>query len=88
MRPLSLISLQIIHQLSAEIDHALDPRRFRANLHLDLRDGPLLEDNLVGRTIRIGSVATVLIRERSPRCRFITYDPEAPHTTDPLSSLS
>jgi uncharacterized protein YcbX len=87
VRPLSLISLQTIHQLSAEIDHALDPRRFRANLYLDLPNGPFLEDNQVGRVIRIGSVATVLIRERSPRCRFITYDPEAPHTTDPLFSL-
>jgi hypothetical protein len=28
-----------------------------------------------------------LIRERVPRCRFITYDPESPDSADPLFSL-
>jgi hypothetical protein len=87
VRPLSLISPQTIHQLSEEIGLQLDPRRFRTNLCLDLPDGPFAEEKLIGQTLRIGSIATIRIRERVPRCRFITYDPESPHTTDPLFSL-
>ena len=86
VRPLSLISLQTIEQLSRELGEALDPRRFRANLYLDFPAGPFLEDNLVGRALRIGPSATVLVRERDPRCRFITYDPQDPLAA-PLFSL-
>jgi uncharacterized protein len=87
VRPLSLISVQTVHQLSTELGQVLDPRRFRANLYLDLPGGPFVEDSFVGRTLRIGSTATILIRERDPRCRFITYDPEAPLVAAPLFSL-
>ncbi len=87
VRPLSLISLQTVQQLSEELGEPLDPRRFRANLHLDLTDGPFTEDSLVGRTLRIGNTATVKILERDPRCRLITYDPERP-TARRLCSLS
>jgi uncharacterized protein len=87
VRPLSLISLQTVQQLSRELGEPLDARRFRANLHLDLPAGPFSEDTLVGRTIRIGSTATIKILERDPRCRLITYDPEAPHSSAPLFSI-
>jgi uncharacterized protein YcbX len=87
VRPLSLISMQTIQQLSAELGKGIDPRRFRANLYLDLRGEPFGEDSLVGQTLHIGSTATILIRERDPRCRFITYDPEAPVAADPLFDL-
>lgn len=87
VRPLSLISLQTISQLSKEIRQTLDPRRFRLNLHLDLPEGPFTEENLLGSTLRIGPSAEILIRERVPRCRFITYDPEFPDSADPLFSL-
>jgi uncharacterized protein len=87
VRPVSLISVQTIRQLSTEMGQLLDPRRFRANLYLDLPDGPFVEDSFVGRTLRIGSTATILIRERDPRCRFITYDPEAPLIDAPLFAL-
>lgn len=87
VRPLSLISLQTVQQLSRELGEPLDARRFRANLHLDLPDGPFTEVTLVGRTIRIGSTATIKILERDPRCRLITYDPETPHSSAPLFSI-
>jgi uncharacterized protein len=87
VRPLSLISMQTIRQLSAELGKEIDPRRFRANLYLDVRGEPFHEDSLVGHRLRIGSTATILIRERDPRCRFITYDPEAPAVADPLFAL-
>jgi uncharacterized protein len=87
VRPLSLISLQTVQQLSTEMGLVLDPRRFRANLYLDLSGGPFTEDEFVGRTLRIGSTATIFVQERDPRCRFITYDPEAPLTAAPLFPL-
>jgi MOSC domain-containing protein len=87
VRPLSLISLQTVQRLSQELGERLDLRRFRANLHLDLPAGPFTEDSLVGRSIRIGKTATIKILERDPRCRLITYDPQAPHSSTPLFTL-
>jgi hypothetical protein len=86
VRPLSLISVQTVRQISTGVGQEVDRRRFRANLYLDFPDKPFGEDSLVGRTVRIGSKATICIRERDPRCRFITYDPEDPGR-DPLFSL-
>lgn len=87
VRPLSLISLQTVRALSEELGEPVDPRRFRANLYLNLPAGAFTEDTLLGRTIRVGSTATVKILERDPRCRLITYDPETPHTSEPLFSI-
>lgn len=87
VRPLSLISVQTIHELSRECGQELDPRRFRANLIVDLSAGAFSEDALAGRILRLGDDATILIRERDPRCRFITYDPAAPQATAPLFAL-
>ena len=86
MRPLSLISLQTVRRLSVEMGQDLDPRRFRANLYLDMPQGPFAEDSLVGRTLRIGATAEIRLRERDPRCRFVTYDPQDPAAA-PLFSL-
>ena len=83
VRPLSLLSLQTVDRLGQELGCTLDPRRFRANLYLDLPE-PFGEDNLVGRIVRLGSEAVLHVSERIPRCRFITLDPE---TTEPLPAL-
>ncbi len=87
VRPLSLISRQTVCQLSTEMGETVDPRRFRANLYLDLPGGPFAEDTLVRRTLRLGPHATIRILERDPRCRFIAYDPQAPLAAAPLFSL-
>ena len=87
VRPLSLISSQTVAQLGDELGEPLDTRRFRANLYLDLPAGPFTEDTLVGSILRIGSAAELLLLERDPRCRFITYDPEAPQAAEPLFAL-
>ena len=80
-RPVSLISTQTVRQLGAEIGAAVDPRRFRANLYLDLEEGRgFAEDELLGRTIRIGPKVRIAIVERDPRCRMITIDPETAET--------
>ncbi|MCX7384180.1 MAG: MOSC domain-containing protein [Alphaproteobacteria bacterium] len=75
-RPLSLISLATIAQLAAETGRALDARRFRANLYLDLAGGGFAEDALIGRRIRLGDKAEAMLLEADPRCKMITLDPD------------
>jgi uncharacterized protein YcbX len=87
VRPLSLISLKTIEKLSTELGHPLDHRRFRSNIVLDLSNEAFAEDHLEGKRIQIGSEATLRVLERDPRCRFITYDPDSPHTEEPLFAI-
>jgi uncharacterized protein YcbX len=76
-RPVSLISLQTVRQVEAELGVTLDKRRFRANIYLDLAaaDG-FGEDGWVGRKLRIGPRAVVAVLERDPRCKMISLDPD------------
>jgi hypothetical protein len=54
-RPISMISIQTVHQLRKELGIDLDKRRFRANLYVELESGRGFgEDEFVGRTLRIG----------------------------------
>ncbi len=76
-RPVSLFSIQTAHQLGEEIGTALDKRRFRANIYIDLKAAAgFAEDAFVGNTLRIGSKAVISILERDPRCKMITLDPD------------
>jgi uncharacterized protein YcbX len=87
VRPLSLISLKTIRQLSTELGFPLDHRRFRANIVLDLTSEAFAEDRLEGSMIQLGSKVKLRILERDPRCRLITYDPDSPHTQEPLFAI-
>ena len=76
-RPVSLISLQTVRQVEAELGIPVDKRRFRANVYLDLAsDYGFAEDELVGRRLRIGPSAVVMVLERDPRCKMISLDPD------------
>jgi MOSC domain-containing protein len=76
-RPVSIISLQTIQQLSQELNSVIDERRFRANVYVDLTDaGGFGEQVLVGRSIRIGPKAVISILEHDPRCNMISLDPD------------
>ncbi len=76
-RPVSLFSIQTVRQLAEEIGIALDKRRFRANVYLDLGAAAgFAEDGFVGRRLGLGSKAVVSILERDPRCKMITLDPD------------
>jgi uncharacterized protein YcbX len=77
-RPVSVISLQTLRQVESELGVALDKRRFRANIYFNFapESGGFAEDNLVGRRLRIGSQATIMVLERDPRCKMISLDPE------------
>jgi uncharacterized protein len=77
-RPISLISLQTVRQIESELSMPIDKRRFRANIYFNdasESDG-FAEDKFVGRRLRIGSKAVVMILERDPRCKMISLDPE------------
>jgi uncharacterized protein len=76
-RPLSLISLGTIGQLETEVGVPLDPRRFRANVYLDVEGGAgFAEDAWVGRRLRLGDKVEVVVTARDGRCKMITLDPD------------
>lgn len=76
-RPISLIGVQSVAQIEAEMSVTIDKRRFRANIYLNhSADGGFAENELVGRRVRIGSQAEIMILERDPRCKVISLDPE------------
>ena len=81
-RPVSIFSLQSAQQLAEETGIPLDKRRFRANVYVDLvSDEGFAENELVGRSLRIGPKAIVTILERDPRCVMITLDPDTGEKT-------
>ena len=76
-RPVSLFSVQTARRLGEELGIALDKRRFRANIFLDLGSaGGFAENGFVGSRLRIGAKAVVSILERDPRCTMISLDPD------------
>ncbi len=76
-RPVSLISLQTVRQVEAELGMPVDKRRFRANVYLNLAsDHGFAEDEFVGRRLRIGASAVIAVLERDPRCKMISLDPD------------
>ncbi len=88
-RPVSLISVQTVHQIEKELNMPIDKRRFRANIYLDLASNSgFAEDDLVGRKVRIGSHAEIAILERDPRCKMISLDPNTgEHNPDVLRKV-
>jgi len=89
-RPVSLISLQTIRQVAAESGIPIDKRRFRANVYFDLASSSgFAEDALVGRKLRIGSKAEIMVLERDPRCKMISLDPDtAEHNPEILRKVA
>jgi uncharacterized protein len=84
-RPVSLFSIQTARQLGEEIGTAIDKRRFRANVYLDLGSaGGFAEDSFVGKTLRLGPKVTIAVLERDARCKMITIDPD---TAEPSGAI-
>jgi uncharacterized protein len=76
-RPVSIFSLQSARQLAEETGTAMDKRRFRANVYVDLGSASgFAENDFVGGSLRIGPKVVVSILERDPRCMMITLDPD------------
>jgi uncharacterized protein len=84
-RPVSLFSIQTVRQLGDEVGTALDKRRFRANIYLDLGSAAgFFEDGFVGQTLRLGPKVVIAVLERDPRCKMITIDPD---TAEPSGAI-
>jgi uncharacterized protein YcbX len=76
-RPVSIFSLQSAQQLAEETGTPVDKRRFRANVYVDLTSSKgFAENELVGRSLRIGPKVVIMILERDARCVVITLDPD------------
>jgi uncharacterized protein YcbX len=74
-RPVALIAHQTIQQIGDELGLTLDPRRFRANVYVDLAsDQGFGEDAFVGRQLRLGG-SKIMVLQRDPRCKMISLDP-------------
>jgi uncharacterized protein YcbX len=81
-RPVSIFSLQSAQQLAEETGTPVDKRRFRANIYLDLTSAEgFAENELVGRSVRIGSKVIIAVLERDARCMIITLDPDTGEQT-------
>ncbi len=84
-RPVSIFSLQSARQLAEETGAAVDKRRFRANVYVDLASANgFAENDFVGRSLRIGPKVIVSILERDPRCMMITLNPDTGAITPAL----
>src|SRR5882762_2094423 len=76
-RPVSIFSLQSAQQLAEETGTPVDKRRFRANVYVNLASSKgFAENELVGRSLRIGPKVVITILERDARCVVITLDPD------------
>jgi len=76
-RPVSIFSLQSAQQLAEETGTHVDKRRFRANVYVDLTSANgFAENELVGRSVRVGPKAVIKVLERDSRCVVITLDPD------------
>ena len=81
-RPLSIFAVQSAKKLGEETGVIVDKRRFRANVYLDLKSSvAFAEDELVGKSLRIGPKVVVAVLERDPRCMMITLDPDTAEKT-------
>ena len=81
-RPLSIFAVQTAKKLGEEVGRAVDKRRFRANIYLDLpSSNGFAEDQFVGKTLRIGSKVIVSVLARDARCMMIVLDPDTAEKT-------
>jgi hypothetical protein len=71
---LHLVNLASVRALGDEMERALDPLRFRANIYLDDADG-WVEKNWVGKIISIGS-ARLRVFNETTRCAAADVDPQ------------
>jgi uncharacterized protein YcbX len=76
-RPVSMFSLQTVAGLAEEIGEPVDKRQFRANLYADFSgETPFFEKTLIGKRIKVGAKAELMVIENDPRCKMITLNPD------------
>lgn len=81
-RPISIFGLDTLTALGEETGMPIDHRRFRANFYVRWTERkPFYEDELVGRTIKVGDKLELMIVKKDPRCKIITVDPDTAEIT-------
>lgn len=81
-RPVSLIALESIDAISAEVGCTLDPTRFRANIYVRWHSGrPFEEDTLVDRVLCLGETVRLMVSKRDQRCAIVNLDPTTAERT-------
>lgn len=76
-RPLSILGMSTLRELSAETGIDLDHRRFRENFYVDWQNtSPFFEDQLIGRELQIGEKVILQVVKRNARCVMINLDPD------------
>ncbi|WP_188456464.1 MOSC domain-containing protein [Virgibacillus oceani] len=74
--PISIITSSSIRALSEQLGKPVDPRRFRANLLIDVQDEGFIEEKWLNHVIQIGS--DVMLRVVAPlkRCVMVNFAQE------------
>jgi uncharacterized protein YcbX len=74
--PLSLISTRSVAAIGELAGRKLQVQRFRPNLLVEpTGDAPFVEDDWVGRVLRIGAIR-MRVDQRDPRCVVVNVDPD------------
>src|SRR6202140_118319 len=81
-RPLSIFAVQTAKKLGEETGSAVDNRRFRANVYVDLTSSNgFAENEFVGHSVRIGSNGTVPVLQRDAGCMMVPLEPDTAEKT-------
>ncbi len=75
MAPVTLMANATAKVIAEASETPVDPLRFRMNLYIDTSDDTgFVENGWVGKVLRIGETARVVVTERDRRCVMITLD--------------
>lgn len=76
---LSLFSLATVQELENESNVEIDHRQFRANVYFQpaRETAPFIENDWVGRVLRIGPDALIGVTEKNERCLVVNLDPHS-----------
>jgi uncharacterized protein YcbX len=81
-RPVSIFGRKSLDALCRETGVKSDARRFRANIVVDWPNGEARhEESLIGKRLKIGDRAELIVAKRDMRCKIITLDPETAEAT-------
>lgn len=86
--PVSTLGLDTVTALSTEAGVPLEHTRFRANFYIEWENRkPYFEDQLVGKSLRIGEKFTFAVVQNNLRCAIITLDPRTAEASPEIGKL-
>ncbi len=77
-KPVSIMGMRTVEQLANESGvNELGPRQFRENFYIKWdSEEPFFEDELVGKSLRIGDEVLLHVVKKNERCSMICLDPD------------